>query len=217
MTTLEWNVLLISSLWDKVISCHFTGRNWGRAALYIKCILCHRSRTWTTIRCTSPTALYAMCITILYFNILYLSVRNLLNYEFNQNYFKSLTVDWFHYIIIVAVFLFLLPWRWPHEWSKHIGGLVVCLFPWASVYCSLTGLLYRRLWTFQLWSPDAPAPTDAFRTPAAEVGTYGRGRTGKFSLNADFHGTFRDLLHADMGPTALLPFRRKACWGFFRP
>ena len=32
---------------------------------------------------------------------------------------------------------------------------------------------------------------------------------------------FRDLLHAvkiyDMGPTALLPLRRKACWGFFRP
>jgi len=21
----------------------------------------------------------------------------------------------------------------------------------------------------------------------------------------------------DMGPTALLPLRRKACWGFFRP
>jgi hypothetical protein len=29
-----------------------------------------------------------------------------------------------------------------------------------------------------------------------EVETYGRGRTGKFCLNADFHGTFRDLLHA---------------------
>jgi hypothetical protein len=58
------------------------------------------------------------------------------------------------------------------------------------------GLLYRLLWTFQLWPPDAPAPTDAFCTLAAEVGTYGR-RTGReFCLNADFHGTFRDLLHA---------------------
>jgi hypothetical protein len=38
------------------------------------------------------------------------------------------------------------------------------------------GLLYRPLWTFQLWPPDAPAPTDAFRTLAAEVGTYGRGK-----------------------------------------
>jgi hypothetical protein len=36
------------------------------------------------------------------------------------------------------------------------------------------GLLYRPLWTFQLWPPDAPAPTDAFRTLAAEVRTYGR-------------------------------------------
>jgi hypothetical protein len=35
------------------------------------------------------------------------------------------------------------------------------------------GLLYGPLWTFQLWPPDALAPTDAFRTLAAEVGTYG--------------------------------------------
>jgi hypothetical protein len=81
-------------------------------------------------------------------------------------------------------------------------GSIVCLFVSMGVrgkprmYCSLTGLLYRPLWTFQLWPPDATAPTDAFRTLAAEVGTYGRGRTGKFSLNADFHDTFRDLLHA---------------------
>jgi hypothetical protein len=37
-----------------------------------------------------------------------------------------------------------------------------------------TGLLYRPLWTFQPWLPDVPAPTDAFRTLAAEVETYGR-------------------------------------------
>jgi hypothetical protein len=36
------------------------------------------------------------------------------------------------------------------------------------------GLLYRPLWTFQLWPQDVPAPTDAFRTLAAEVGTYAR-------------------------------------------
>jgi hypothetical protein len=36
------------------------------------------------------------------------------------------------------------------------------------------GLLYRPLWMFQLWPPDAPAHTDAFRTLATEVGTYGR-------------------------------------------
>jgi len=38
MTTLELNVLLISSLWDKVISCQVIGRNWGRAIWYIKYI-----------------------------------------------------------------------------------------------------------------------------------------------------------------------------------
>jgi hypothetical protein len=50
------------------------------------------------------------------------------------------------------------------------------------MYLSLAGFLYRLLWTFQLWPPDALAPTDAFRTPAAEVGTYGRGvRTGNLA------------------------------------
>jgi hypothetical protein len=39
------------------------------------------------------------------------------------------------------------------------------------MYLSLAGFLYRPLWTSQLWPTDAPAATDAFRTPAAEVGT----------------------------------------------
>jgi hypothetical protein len=56
----------------------------------------------------------------------------------------------------------------------------VCLFVSMGVrdkprmYLSVAGFLNRPLWTFQLWPPDAPALTDAFRTPAAEVGTYGR-------------------------------------------
>jgi hypothetical protein len=50
------------------------------------------------------------------------------------------------------------------------------------MYYSLAGFLYRPLWTFQLWPPEAPAPIDAFRTLAAEVGTYGRGiRTGNLA------------------------------------
>jgi hypothetical protein len=50
------------------------------------------------------------------------------------------------------------------------------------MYLSLAGLLYHPLWTFQLWPPDASAPTDASRTLAAEVGTYGRGmRTGNLA------------------------------------
>jgi hypothetical protein len=67
-------------------------------------------------------------------------------------------------------------------------GVKVCFNgrPWqATMYLSLAGFLYRPLWTFQLWPPDASAPTDASRTLAsaptdasrtlaAEVGTYGR-------------------------------------------
>jgi hypothetical protein len=59
--------------------------------------------------------------------------------------------------------------------------MFVCLFVSMGIrgkprmYLSLAGFLYRPHWTFQLWPPDAPAPTDVFRTPMAEVGTYGRG------------------------------------------
>ena len=49
----------------------------------------------------------------------------------------------------------------------------------------------------------------------------GRGMADEFCLKMpNFHVTFRDLLHAvnlRQGQKALLPFRRKACWGFFRP
>jgi hypothetical protein len=62
---------------------------------------------------------------------------------------------------------------------------VVCFHgcPWQAMdVLQPAGLLYCPLWMFQLWPPDAPAPTDAFRTLAAEVGTYGRGiRTGNFA------------------------------------
>jgi hypothetical protein len=89
--------------------------------------------------------------------------------------------------------------------SVHFATLwFVCLFVCfhgcprqATDVLQPADLLYHPLWTFQLWPPVAPVPTDAFRTLAAEVGTYGRGiRTGKFGRNADFCGTFRDLLHA---------------------
>jgi hypothetical protein len=61
---------------------------------------------------------------------------------------------------------------------------VVCLFVSMGVrgkprkYLSLAGFSYHPLWTFQLWPSDASAPTDASRTLAAEVETYGR----QFSL-----------------------------------
>jgi hypothetical protein len=77
------------------------------------------------------------------------------------------------------------------------------------------GLLYRPLWTFQLLPPDASAPTDAFRTLAADVGTYGRGIgpeiLPKCRLPRYNSGFFYMPQICDMGPPALLPFRRKAC------
>ena len=53
-------------------------------------------------------------------NILYLSVRYYFNHEINRN-FVTLTVDWFRHTIILIVFLFLPPWKWPHEWLKRVG------------------------------------------------------------------------------------------------
>jgi len=52
------------------------------------------------------------------------------------------------------------------------------------------------------------------RAPSGGRWNCGREMSSKICLNADLHVTFRDLLHAvkyDMGPTALLPLRRKAC------
>jgi hypothetical protein len=68
--------------------------------------------------------------------------------------------------------------------STNIHFLFVCFHGHprqATDVLQPAGLLHRPLWTFQLWPPNAPAPTDAFRTLAAEVGTYGRGMiTGNF-------------------------------------
>jgi hypothetical protein len=72
------------------------------------------------------------------------------------------------------------PRSWRTSWSFLFVCMFVCLFNGrprhATDVLHPAGLLYRPLWTFQLWPPDAPAPTDVFRTLAAEVGTYGRGK-----------------------------------------
>jgi hypothetical protein len=98
--------------------------------------------------------------------------------------------------------------------------LFVCLFLWASAL-QPTVLLYRPLWTFQLWPPDAPAPTDAFRTLAADVGTYGRRiTTGKFAsvpTSAVHLGLFFMPQICDMGPTALLPLPKEGVLRIFPP
>jgi hypothetical protein len=108
--------------------------------------------------------------------------------------------------------------------AGHISSasLFVCLFVCfhgrprqATDVMQPAGLLYRPLWTFQLWPPDAPAPTDAFRTLAAEVGTYergiGPGILPKMPTSTLHLGFFCTPQICDMGLTALLPFRRKAC------
>ena len=54
----------------------------------------------------------------------------------------------------------------------------------------------------------------------ARGGTIGREMAGNLTENSDLHATlgiFYMPQICDMGPTALLPLRRKACWGFFRP
>ena len=58
------------------------------------------------------------------------------------------------------------------------------------------------------------------RDPSSERWNCGREIVRQFCLNSYFHlnlGIFYMPQIYDMGPTALLPLQRKACWGFFRP
>jgi hypothetical protein len=41
--------------------------------------------------------------------------------SFNHSYMIFITVEWFRHILILLTFLFSPPWRWPHEWPKHVG------------------------------------------------------------------------------------------------
>ena len=67
-----------------------------------------------------------------------------------------------------------------------------------------------------------PPPAVFKRSQQSNVELHGREMADEFCLKMpDFHVTFRDLLHAVNlwhGTNGfLLPFPRKACWGFFRP
>ena len=58
------------------------------------------------------------------------------------------------------------------------------------------------------------------RDPSSERWNCGPESVRYFCLNSDFHvnlGIFYMPQIYDMGPTALLPLRRKACWRFFCP
>jgi hypothetical protein len=65
-----------------------------------------------------------------------------------------------------------------------------------------------------------PASEATLANQAAEGGTMGEKWPREFCRKWRLPRHVRILLHAvkrDMGQTALLPLRRKACWGFFRP
>jgi hypothetical protein len=56
-------------------------------------------------------------------------------YYILYNYVFFLTVDRFLHIIIVNVFLFVAPCRWPHECPKHVGGYrVIKLHSYTQVH-----------------------------------------------------------------------------------
>jgi hypothetical protein len=79
-------------------------------------------------------------------------------------------------------------------------------------------LYYPMLWKFPLAPPGTPTSTPMWETSSCEGRNRGREMTGNFANNGNFHAIVRIFYMpqiCDMGPTALLPSRRKACWGIF--
>jgi hypothetical protein len=73
---------------------------------------------------------------------------------------------------------------------------------------------------FQLSPQEAPSVWSDASEPSSWRWNYGREKAEKFCRKWRLPRQFEVLLHAvkhDMGQTALLPLRRKACWEFFRP
>jgi hypothetical protein len=73
---------------------------------------------------------------------------------------------------------------------------------------------------FQLSPQDAPSVWSDASEPSSGRWNNGREMAEKFCREWRLPRYFWVLLHAvkhDMGQTALLPLRRKACWRFFRP
>jgi hypothetical protein len=55
--------------------------------------------------------------------------------NFNQTLHDFKNVEWFRYILIIFVFLFSPPWRWPHEWLKHAGDhFTIKLNPYSQAH-----------------------------------------------------------------------------------
>jgi hypothetical protein len=108
-------------------------------------------------------------------------------------------------------------WWW---WSDGHRGWA----KWSSDHnmgcdsCWLTVLI--PVCKFPLVLPGTPTPM-TWETPSRERGNCGLEITGNFAQQmasfTPFEGIFYMPQICDMGPTALLPLRRKACWRFFRP
>ena len=88
----------------------------------------------------------------------------------------------------------------------------------STTHCSLQGLLCNLGQTFQL-SPPGVSTRHHATAPSSERWNCGWEMSGKFCLNADFHVTFRDPLHAVKLRHGTDGFTSppKACWGFYRP
>jgi hypothetical protein len=62
------------------------------------------------------------------------------------------------------------------------------------------------------------APPMTRQTPNRERGNCGKEMSGRqIASSTLFEGVFNMSQICDMGPTVFISFRRKACWGFFRP
>jgi hypothetical protein len=89
------------------------------------------------------------------------------------------------------------------------------------IYCSLSRLVLLPRSSFPLSSPEALQVNRPERHLSAKGGTMGEKCPIKFShtiaTSTVIVGLFYMPQSCDMGPMALLPLRRKACWEFFRP
>jgi hypothetical protein len=91
-----------------------------------------------------------------------------------------------------------------------LAGL--CLF--STTHCSLLRLIVRSSLDVPTFATRRHHACHRARAPSSGRWNCGREMSGEFCLNADLHFTFKNY---DMGPTALRPLRRKACWGISRP
>jgi hypothetical protein len=133
-----------------------------------------------------------------------------------------------NYIRILASYDNMVIWQ---KWRTN--------FPWCVTECRARWWIRSRSWGYL---PDTPRPMagplcTAFVVPyfisrgaprqstwvtsVSEGWNYGREMSDQFCRNlassTPNKGFFNVPQICDMGPTALLPLRRKACWGFFRP